>query len=229
MYRCFPQPTIISMNDEPQEVIDASTSTSSTSTTSSSSTSSTAAQTTVPNGDGDDKSSSGTNIGAIVGGVVGGLAVLALLAGIAAWIILRGRRTGKNGSQTYNAVPSDPANPPMGPAQQPQQYSGGYTTLAAGGPTTFPPSSPYPVTVSAAAPAPAYDSRQSYYDANKSPAQVSQAGYTPPAHQHLFAAQPASPPVPVAGAYNPHHSVMSELDSSAASGTHGNPVEIGDK
>jgi hypothetical protein len=112
-----------------------------------------------------------------------------------------------------------------------QQYPGGYQTVP-GAATTFPPTSPYPTSVSTAT---AYDPRQSYYDASKSPGQVSTAGYTPPSHQHLFPGQtqgtPTSPPMPVevAGSYNPHHSVMSELDSSALSGTHENPVEIGGK
>lgn len=237
MYRCFPQPTIISMNDEPQEVIDASTSTSSTSTTSTSSTSTssssgTSTATTTP-ADSYDKPSS--NTGAIVGGVVGGVAVLALLAALAAWLILRGRRPGKTdgsgNNQTYNPVPpSDPTNnPQLSPGQQ---YAGGYTTLPGGQPTTFPPMSPYP------AMAPAYDPRQSYYDAaseaNKSPGMVSQAVYTPPhQHQHVFAGQqpPASPPaVTGTGTYDPHRSaVVSELESAAVAGTRGNPVEIGDR
>lgn len=219
MYRCFPQPTIISMNDEPQAVIDASTST--TSSTSSTSTSSSTPTQTTPPPDGDDKPS--TNTGAIVGGVVGGVAGIALIASLAAWLILRHRRSGKK-AQTYNAVSTEPSNPhtqqPSPQMAQLQQYPGGYQAVPGSGPTTFPPTSPYPTSVSTAT---AYDPRGSYYDPSKSPGQVSQ--------QPLFPGQPASPPVPVAGAYNPnpHHSIMSELDAPAVSGTRGNPVEIGDK
>ncbi|KAB5545521.1 hypothetical protein GE09DRAFT_211367 [Coniochaeta sp. 2T2.1] len=215
MYRCFPTPTIISMNDEPQEVIDASLSTTSTTTSSSTSTSSTPPQTTVPDNGDEDKSS--TPVGAIVGGVVGGVAALAILAGVAAWIILRRKRAAKS-PQAYNAVSPDPNNPPpMATHQAPQQYpgGGGYTTVPGGTASTYPPTSPYPTSVSTAT---AYDQRQSYYDPNKSPGQVSRTTYPAP-----------SPPVPVAGPYNPQHSVMSELESSARSGTRENPVEIGDK
>ncbi|KAB5531350.1 hypothetical protein GE09DRAFT_383391 [Coniochaeta sp. 2T2.1] len=206
MYRCFPTPTIISMNDEPQEVIDASVSTTSTST------SSTSTQTTVPDNGGDKPA---TPVGAIVGGVVGGVAALAIIAGVVAWIILRRKRRNKT-PQAYNAVPSNANNPPpMATHQQPQLGGGGYTTVPSGAASTYPPTSPYPTSVSTATP---YDPRQSYYGPSKSPGQVSQTTY--PAQ---------SPPVAVAGPYNPQHSVMSELDSSARSGTRENPVEMGNK
>jgi hypothetical protein len=165
---------------------------------------------------------------------VGGVGALALIAGLAAWLILRSKRKAKNG-QTYNAVATDASKPhAQAPPQMVQNFAGGYQPVQAGGggPVTFQPASPYPASVSTAT---AYDPRQSYHDPSKSPALVSHAAYSPPpGQQHVFPGYtqaPGSPPpgVEVAGPYNPPYVVVSELDSAMKSGSHDNPVEIGGK
>lgn len=221
MYRCFASPTIISMIDKPQFVIDASRSS-----TSHPTSSKTASPTpTDPSGGNDDDdndgdSGSGTNIGAIVGGVIGGVTGLAFIAGVIAWLVIRTkarRRSSGRRNQAYNPVPpSDSTSPgsggPLLPAyqayQQPSLMSqpGG----GGGGATTFPPTSPYP-------------------------------GGDHHRYASLFSQEPTPSPPPVygypvgkpAGSPDPPHVgggyvAVNELDSGAVpAGYQSNPVEMG--
>lgn len=230
MYRCFPTETTISMIDEPQEVLDASTTSSSTSRSSSATSSGNSTPT-----DADDEPSSGSNnnTGAIVGGVVGGVAALGLIGGVIAWIVMRSKHAGRN-KQAYNPVPpTDPSNQGAGTQQQVQMASG-YGPVAAltPGSSTF----PYPTGLGTATHPGAYDPQRPYYDpAKQSPGQVLYSGYPEQQQQHLFPGQspslgvspPVSPPVGTGG-YNPQHSIVSELSGEATPAGHQrNPAEIG--
>ncbi|KAM7214431.1 hypothetical protein V8F06_010188 [Rhypophila decipiens] len=241
MYRCFPEPTIISMIDQPRVVLDAltrTTSTSSSSATSESSTTTTASSgtnapaTNTPETSGN--SSSSTNLGAIVGGAVGGVAVLAIIGGLIAYLLIRKK------NKKYSAVaPTDPAPTHPGqsatpaPTLTPSPQYGGPTppqmamATGPGGPngpfpppvaTTYPPNSPYAPSVSTVTTA--YDPHQSYYEPGKPPG----TGHVSPGQQ--FAAYQPPPgtyaqqqPMPQGHAsppmgYQPQLGAMPELDSS---------------
>ncbi|KAI0599208.1 hypothetical protein F4775DRAFT_131210 [Biscogniauxia sp. FL1348] len=115
MYKCFETASVITILDVPQFVIDASlasksramTQTSTTSSDSSSSSTSTdpaaAATTTTAIEGNPSNSSTTTNIGAIVGGVIGGVAALALIIGCIAFLLCRRRRR-KSKSKTKSTV-----------------------------------------------------------------------------------------------------------------------------
>ncbi|KAL2259098.1 hypothetical protein VTK26DRAFT_7350 [Humicola hyalothermophila] len=109
MYRCFRTQTIYTMLSAPQFVIDAATRTTSTSSSSSTSESTTSDEPTQEptspprNGDDDEDDSGSNNTGAIVGGTIGGVAGLALIAGTIAFFIIR-----KRNQQNQSGSPSQP-------------------------------------------------------------------------------------------------------------------------
>ncbi|KAM7185355.1 hypothetical protein V8F20_011832 [Naviculisporaceae sp. PSN 640] len=215
MYRCFAEPTIISMIDRPRAVLDALTSSTTTTSTTSSESTTTTSQTPGPTdgtggstdpGDTTSNSSSSTNIGAIVGGAVGGVAVIAIVAGLIAYLIIR-----KRGKKYSGVAQTDPAATHPGQAATPAPTLGGPTTpqmamvAGPGGPngpfpppaapaggltpgsgaTTYPPTSPYAPSVSTVTTA--YDPHQSYYDPSKPP-----LGHVSPGQQ-FNAYQPPPP------------------------------------
>lgn len=103
MYRCFAEPTFISLQDEPQFVLDARTSTD----TAISSSSTSRIPFVVPHGDNHPTS----HTGAIVGGVIGGLAMLALFTGFLVWLARRKRRRSVIHTQMYPLQASKPSKP----------------------------------------------------------------------------------------------------------------------
>ncbi|KAK4118750.1 hypothetical protein N657DRAFT_327114 [Parathielavia appendiculata] len=227
MFGCFSERTVLTMLTAPQSVIDAT----STTATTASSIAATSTQTTSaapPSGGGGGGSSN--NTGAIVGGVVGGVGGLALIAGAIAFFMIRSRKRKNNvGSGTaYSAVaPGDTAYPgspmqqsagPPAPSVSPQTTHTGYFS---------PPSTLHPDTAhspGAGATSGMYDPRHSYYDPSnvgEQNQQQQQYGHTPPPPGH--AAYPAPYPSP-----SPQQQV-SELDTSAvATGHEANPAEMGD-
>ena len=250
MYRCYTERAIITMLDAPWS---ASTSTS-TSTTKSSSTSS--RSTTSTSGSAPAQSTTGSppatsdggsnNTGAIVGGVVGGVAGIALIAGAIAFFVISSRK--KNNSNVgagtaYSAVaPGDTGYPgsPMPPTTyaasslSPQTTQPGYFAPSSVGAQSpfYDPSKPadQQQTGYMMPPVPgAYDPRQSYYDPSKPPDQQ-QPGYFPPGAYGPYAgAQPYPGAHPQHGAYPGGYPQQpaSELDNTTvAAGQQGNPVEM---
>ncbi|KAL1835381.1 hypothetical protein VTJ49DRAFT_6825 [Mycothermus thermophilus] len=125
MYRCGKTQSIVTLLSTPWLGSSSSSSSSSstsiaTTTTSSSSSSSSSSSTTIASttstSDTATSESSSAPVGAIVGGVVGGLAVLGIIAGGITWMILRNRRErenhqGNGGNTTYTPFvpPGDPS------------------------------------------------------------------------------------------------------------------------
>ncbi|KAK3685276.1 hypothetical protein B0T22DRAFT_213844 [Podospora appendiculata] len=255
MYWCFASARIVNMLDEPQYVLDASTS-STTSTSSSSSTSSTTSATTAPadnsNNNNSNNSSSSSNIGAIVGGVVGGVAGVALIFGIIAYFIIRSKNKPVAATQTYSAVaPNDPANPaapqsyayPQQTSPQMMQSAGAYPAMLKDpSGVTVVQQQPYdptrmsyydPAKPQGLSPASQYDAYAAPYVAAGQPVPVPTAVAPPPPHNphhSMPVPAPALAPVatPAAAPYTQHHAVMSELDSrNFATGLSENPAEMG--
>lgn len=238
MYRCYATTTLIAMIDEPQFVVDERTrttsSTSSTSSPTSSSTSTTSSST--PPAETTTEApppppverEGGTNTAAIAGGVVGGVAGVALIAGAISFLVIRSRNKDKqaNGVQAYSAVaPGDPSYPGAGPGGMPPPGSSpqitntpAYMTPHSVG-STLHANSPYVSTITPPPPG-AYDPRQSYYD----PSKMGQQHYPGSAYPAYPAVPPHQGPYPVPG-QQPH---MSELDNTGipAPGQQGNPVEM---
>ncbi|KAK4096409.1 hypothetical protein N658DRAFT_501597 [Parathielavia hyrcaniae] len=243
MFGCFSERTVVTMLTAPQSVIDA------TSTTSSASSST--ATSDPQNSDGGGSSS---NTGAIIGGAVGGVGGLALIAGVVAFFMIRSRKRKNNvGSGTaYSAVaPGDTGYPgsPMqqqhpaghpGPSPSPQTTPAGY--FAPPGTGLHPNNTHTP---GAGAPSAIYDPRHSYYDPSKvgeqhhhhPQHQQHQQHQQHPQHQQHQQQQYSHTPPPPQGhapypAPYPNPSPlpqMSELDTSAvAAGHQSNPAEIGD-
>ncbi|SPQ21431.1 b2fd6c5b-8801-4b42-a069-2b4a49e9ce1e [Thermothielavioides terrestris] len=234
MYRCYTSQTIITMLDVPEIAQSTSTPSTSSTTTSSTSTSTTAtapAQTTT-SGTGATTSGGSNNTGAIVGGVVGGVAGVALIAGGIAYLMIRNRNKNANaGSGTaYSAVaPGDTSYPGGGPtpsAMSPPMSQAGYfspgsvgTTLRADTVTPYLAGATPMVPPEAAAAA--YDPHRSYYDPSKPSEQHPGAGFTPPPPGG-YAPYPGHVPAPY-----PPPEQASELDTTnIPAGHEGNPVEM---
>lgn len=249
MYRCYSERSIITMLDKPWTIsssTSSSTSSSSSSTTtSSSSTSGTAPAQSTTGVSPPTSGGSSNNTGAIVGGVVGGVAGIALIAGVIAFFIIRSRKKdSKVGAGTaYSAVaPGDPAYPstPMQPAGyppssvSPQMTQAGYFTPGSVG-TTLQPNDPYHPSNTPPVPG-AYDPRQSYYDPAKIAEQqhaaqvggyVPYPGTTPPQQGAYPGAPPPQQQGPYPGAYPPQQQHVSELDTAnVPAGHQSNPVEM---
>ncbi|OJD40547.1 uncharacterized protein BKCO1_1000350 [Diplodia corticola] len=82
-------------------------------------------------GDNDDNNSKKVSIGAIVGGVVGGLGALAILGGVVICLLFKRRRDKRNAAA---AAAFQPAQPPPPPQPQPQQPPMPYGAPPPGGP-----------------------------------------------------------------------------------------------
>ncbi|KAK4164284.1 hypothetical protein QBC43DRAFT_49380 [Cladorrhinum sp. PSN259] len=224
MYRCHTSPTIVTMLDVPRSALEATISTSSssmiitsTSSTSSSSsgTSSSSSSTNTGTNSPDPDNKKKSNAGAIAGGVVGGLAGAAVLAGSIIFILIkrRGPKPSSPVNPSYSAVanPGDTSYGGGNPQQQQQQFSPGYgpqnnmtspqMTSAAYFPpsTTLPPSTPY--SNSTTPPGNIVpDPRFSYYDPSKFPEQQQQqqqfAGLNSPTPVSQYGAHPHTTPSP---------------------------------
>lgn len=251
MYRCYSERAVITMLPTPAGLSETTTTTtSSSSSKSDDNTSTTKSSTTGTAAPGQTESvgppiptnsGSSNNTGAIVGGVVGGVAVLALIAGAIAFFVIRSRKKAKAaGTGTaYSAVaPNDNQYPPGGPASPmppstyaassmspPMSHAGGYNQSTFGAGTTLHPDSHYAPSVAPGPPGGAYDVRNSYYDPAKIGAD--QHGghgvpipYAPYGQQQHYQGHQAykSPP---------HQPPIQELDNSnVPAGQHENPVEM---
>ncbi len=222
MYRCYTERGIITMLEAPwsRTTSTSSRSSSSSSTTSRTSTSASAPAQSTTDSPPPASGGGGSNAGAIAGGVVGGIAGLAAIVGVIAYIMIRSRKTASTNTvgagTAYSAVsPGDPGYPsPMPPTAYAPSSLSPQTTQAG----YFAPS-----TVGTVPPIPgAYDQRQSYYDPAK-PADQQQAAY-------MYAPYPGAQLYP--GAYPgpyppPQQHPVSELDGAAVlAGQQGNPIEM---
>jgi hypothetical protein len=195
--------------------------TSSTSSTSSTSTSGTSTTTGPPGptNSGDNGGSGGAApVGAIVGGVVGGLAVIGMGA-VALVFFLRKKKSGGSPSVPPSTIGGMPPTPYGSPPPQPMHQTP---------PPGFPPQAPY----------------GGYYQGTPSPSQ----GYATPGGQQMYATPggltPGSPDpskhyssvsseggfMPMQGTpqhYQPYQPPIAEMGSTNAMGTHGNRAELG--
>ncbi|KAK4141233.1 uncharacterized protein C8A04DRAFT_39266 [Dichotomopilus funicola] len=252
MYRCYSERAVITMLETPSGLSETTTTTTSstrskptTATTESSSSSAAPGQTESVGPPIPTNSGNSNNTGAIVGGVVGGVAVLALIAGGIAFFVIRSRKKAKeSGTGTaYSAVaPNDNQYPPGGPASPmppstyaassmspPMSHAGGYNPSTYGGGTTLHPDSHYAPSVAPGPPTGAYDVRNSYYDPAKAAADQHGGHGVPVAYAPYGGAGGQQQPYPGHQAYKPppHQPPIQELDNSnVPAGQHENPVEM---
>ncbi|KAK4172336.1 hypothetical protein QBC36DRAFT_247755 [Triangularia setosa] len=219
MYLCHTKQGVQTMLDVPRSILDASTrSTLTTASATSSAPTDTGTDTPIP-ATGNDP----VNAGAIAGGVVGGVACLALVAGAIAFFLIRRRNNKSNPSPNntpstipvYTAVPPHDnllpipgATQPYPSPQLPQNQPG---FLSPPGSSTLRSKTPYLANLS-----PPNDSRYSYqYDPSKPPPKMQQGYMYGP--QQL---QGSTPPPP-------QGQFLSELDSDGVvRGQTGNPAEM---
>ncbi|KAL2195216.1 hypothetical protein P885DRAFT_41243 [Corynascus similis CBS 632.67] len=261
MFRCFSERMVITMLDTPAAL--STTSSTSTSSRSTSTTSEEETSTSTTDSAGEETESSepnpspsggGSNTGAIVGGAVGGVAGLALIAGAIAYVIIRSRRNkagnvgggtaysavapgpGPGGDTAYPGSPMPPSvagypPPPSSTSPQMSQAGGYYNPSTFGGNSSLqPPDTPYLNSPTPPVPGGAAYNTNAYYDPPKPADQPHPAGFAPSPHSsYLPYPNPGSPPPQgtYPGAYPPQQHQMSELGTvSHAGGQHGNPVEM---